>query len=917
MYLKSINPISLKSWSVSFCGQDTIEYKQKESKLKILAARLLAIHNLLDEKGFEQSSKSEKADLLCQAEDLMLQIKYLELSMNSKNQKSAEPKSDNIFQRLLNEKPDFDKRISELERASEILADKIYKALKYEPLGRDLLLPPSGIVKPKAPKPFEKGDKNLTLDAYQQAAVDKFREGNSVVVTAPTGTGKTLIAEHIIDDILRSGKKVIYTTPLKALCNDKYKQFSALWGDYDAAGNLIGKSNVGLATGDVKINTNAPIVVMTTEIYRNLLLQHGEKDVEKELKDVEAVIFDEFHYMGDNQRGSVWEESAMFSPKRMKYLMLSATISNSKKLTDWLNNLTDEHSTVQVNVPEAERHVPLKHFVYSKIDGAIGLFDLIDEKIDVNELENKTLSTREQEVLADLGKMFNYPDGMDFLRNGLSFLYESGTHKIPSARFINELVKNGLSYQKAEQYALRLSGKESRKINPAISRMEAIDEIPLNNLVGELNRKKMTPALYFVYSKKNCKKLMKESAASVGQLLTPNEQQEIERRIRNVKNKGIFLGTDFDAEIKPCLLKGFAMHHSGMLPQCKSFIEELGRSKLIKFCFATDTLGAGINFPFKTVVFSDFEKFGDSGFEEISVNSFKQGAGRAGRRGIDDIGYVISIPKEKDDAIIPYNKIVQDADDIQSAFKISYGLILSPRFLNNSTEVLKKSFDNFQNQSCDEKLSETSAMKAVLEQKAFIEEKGNKFRLTEKGKTASKIRGINEILMTELLYDNQLMQNISPSELAGIISIFAPEKDDNLSLPSDFSKDSYAQKVLKSMGIALNIRDVETQKGLESDININVSAMPYIKLWADAGTGVDGSLFWSTLVDEMISKNIVKTEGDFLKKINFTTNILKQLQKNAPSQYIKDISANAIKMLQKSPVNDILLYELDYKGTNE
>ena len=194
---------------------------------------------------------------------------------------------------------------------------------------------------------------------------------------------------------------------------------------------------------------------------------------------------------------------------------------------------------------------------------------------------------------------------------------------------------------------------------------------------------------------------MQEAASGSFSLLSNEEEREIKQRIAKIQRKGVFLGVDFDEKIKPCLLQGVAMHHSGMLPQCKSFIEELGRDKLIKVCFATDTLGAGINFPFKTVVFSAFEKYGDYGFEEISANAFKQGAGRAGRRGIDDIGYVISIPKTKEELILPFNKVTQPSDEIQSAFKISYGLVLSPRFLNNSLKVLNNSFDTFQRKNCE------------------------------------------------------------------------------------------------------------------------------------------------------------------------------------------------------------------------
>ena len=791
------------------------------------------------------------------------------------------------------------------------LPDKKQKTTN--PMGRDLVLH-----KTQKPLPFALSDKKLTLDEYQEAAIELFRDGKNVMVTAPTGTGKTLIAEHAINDILKSGKKVIYTTPLKALCNDKYKQFSKLFGDYDEFGNLIGSSKIGLATGDVKINSKAPLVVMTTEIYRNMLTQHGEKDIEKLLKDVDAVIFDEFHYMGDSQRGSVWEEALMFSPPKIKHLMLSATIANANPINDWLNTTKDHHKSVVVNVPEDERHVPLKYLSYSQLGTRMSLYDLLDEKIDLNKLKTKNLSSKEREVLATIANLVNEENGIKALETKFSDVFCDFGSRASLNNFVNRLVYYGMPRKKAEQCGLRLVDKTSRNANKALSKIDCVRETPLADLVKDLEKKNMTPALYFVYSKKNCKKYMKKVSDEIGQLLTEQERQDVLDKISEVQAKGIFLGVDFESDIKPCLLNGFAMHHSGMLPQCKSFIENLGRNKLIKVCFATDTLGAGINFPFKTVVFGDFEKFTDSGLEEISVNSFKQGAGRAGRRGIDEIGYVVSIPKDRDEVLVPVSKIIEDSEDVQSAFKLSYGLILSPRFLNQPMRILEKSFDNYQRKNSDEYLQKSDTMKYLLKRKKFVEPHNGILRLTQKGKIASKIRGINELLITEILFDNKLMENITPSELASIISMFAPERENSFeNIPNNYNNPEFTEKVKDTIELALNLKDLETQGGLESDIKINTRAMSYIKKWAEAPTTTDSKLIWCDLIKSMLQNNVISSEGDFFKKINYTTNILKQLRKAAPTQYLKDTASQAVKMLQKSPVDDILLYELGYKEKDE
>ena len=799
-------------------------------------------------------------------------------------------------------------------------------------LGRDLV---KNVKTVKKPLPFSQSDEKLVLDKYQQEAIDLFREGKNVIVTAPTGTGKTLIAEHAINDILKSGKKVIYTTPLKALCNDKYKQFCALWGNYDENGNLLDSPNVGLATGDIKINTNAPIVIMTTEIYKNMLVQSNQHDIEKELKDVEAVIYDEFHYMGDSQRGSVWEEALMFSPPQIKNMMLSATIANAEPITDWLNSINESYSSVVVNVPEEERHVPQKYLSYSNVGSGMGLYDLLSEKINLKKLKTKNLSSREKEVLEDIGKIFKEQDGITAIEKKFSNIFDNSESTANLKRFIEKLTKFGVLPIKAEQYGLILSDKTSRKINPELFKIRPLSHSPLIGLVKELEKNKMTPALYFVYSRKKCKDYMKDVSEKVGPLLNKEEQNEVKRRIDKIRSKGIFLGTDFEKEVMPCLLKGFVMHHSGMLPQCKSFIEELGRSKLIKVCFATDTLGAGINFPFKTVVFSEFKKSTGTDFEEISVNTFKQGAGRGGRRNIDDIGYVVVIPKDREEAFVPYQKIIQESDDVKSAFKPTYSLILSPRFLNNSLNILSKSFDNFQRKTYEDSLKRCNSMKNILIQREFVEEEEGILKLTQKGRVASRINGINEILMTEILYDPSITKGITESELSGLISMFSPEneiknesdKDTENSPENDMEKvrksmpyiknSDYKQMLLNAADMAIEIKHNEIQQGITSDIKINPQIIPYIKIWAEASGNKDTIGLWSRLVKEMISADIIRNEGDFFKKITYTTNILKQLQKMAPQRNIRKTAEQAIKMLQKSPVDDILLYELDHKKVHE
>ena len=204
--------------------------------------------------------------------------------------------------------------------------------------------------------------KNFTLDKFQEDSVKSIDKGNSVVVTAGTGTGKTLIADYIIDKYIKKNRRIIYTAPIKALSGQKYRDFKA---DY-------GEENVGIMTGDVVINPEAPILIMTTEIYRNMLLT---KD--KIIEYVSYVVFDEIHYINDIERGTIWEESVIFSPEHIRFLCLSATVPNAKEFASWIQNIKNHTvDTITYN----KRAVPLNHLVYDVSLGITNVDAVIKDK---------------------------------------------------------------------------------------------------------------------------------------------------------------------------------------------------------------------------------------------------------------------------------------------------------------------------------------------------------------------------------------------------------------------------------------------------------------------------------------------------------------------------------------------------------
>ncbi|MCX7727480.1 MAG: DEAD/DEAH box helicase, partial [Chitinispirillaceae bacterium] len=185
--------------------------------------------------------------------------------------------------------------------------------------------------------------RNYKLDPFQEKAFEAIKRGESLLVAAPTGCGKTLIAEYAIEISLNLGKKSVYTAPVKALSNQKFRDFR----------NRFGEKNVGIQTGDVTINPDAPLLIMTTEIFRNLILEGSEK-----VSNIYYVIFDEIHYLDDPERGTVWEESIILAPSQIRFMCLSATVPNVKELAMWMEAVRGSKFTV---IEEHKRPVPLKH----------------------------------------------------------------------------------------------------------------------------------------------------------------------------------------------------------------------------------------------------------------------------------------------------------------------------------------------------------------------------------------------------------------------------------------------------------------------------------------------------------------------------------------------------------------------------
>ncbi|NQV91919.1 DEAD/DEAH box helicase [Candidatus Woesearchaeota archaeon] len=449
--------------------------------------------------------------------------------------------------------------------------------------------------------------KGFTLDPFQEEAVLAIEGNNSVVVSAPTGSGKTLIADYIIDKHKDDGKRIIYTAPIKALSNQKYRDFSKEYG----------ADKIGLMTGDIVINPHAKVLIMTTEVYRNMVVSN-----DKEVNDVAYVIFDEVHYINDLERGYIWEESIIYSPEHIRFLALSATIPNAQEFSDWIHAI--KHHEV-VTVISDKRNVPLKHLFY-------------DYELGITTLE-----------------------------------------KVKKAVEIPRYKERGRNY-----------GKKSRNIfrEPEPSHIKLIEELGTDKL----------PCLFFSFSRKDCqikaKELMKRNLFKKDPKILTIFNKFLEKAPPEITR---LTSTQL---LKQTLQQGIAFHHAGILPVLKEAVEELFGEGLIKVLYATETFAVGINMPAKTVCFNSLRKYDGRSFRNLNTKEYFQIAGRAGRRGIDTIGYVVSLifrPKFKYQEV----KRITDADvePIKSQFRLSINTVLNLVHLHTPEQIekiLRLSFFSYQ-----------------------------------------------------------------------------------------------------------------------------------------------------------------------------------------------------------------------------
>jgi ATP-dependent RNA helicase HelY len=471
---------------------------------------------------------------------------------------------------------------------------------------------------------------SFDLDPFQEAACGVLEQGRSVLVAAPTGAGKTIVAEFAVHLALQNpSDKVFYTTPMKALSNQKFSELAAQHG----------ADKVGLLTGDTNINSGARIVVMTTEVLRNMLYADSAL-----LAGLKYVIMDEVHYLADRFRGAVWEEVIIHLPQPVRLVSLSATVSNAEEFGDWLQAVrgdTDVIVSEERPVP-LEQHVLVKGKLLELFDGGMG--------------EPGTGAHRVNPELARMAQSAGRP---------------LGTYRGPHA------------------------GRYQRKGEVNRDRLER------SELVRLLESKHLLPAIFFVFSRVGCDSAVSQVLRSDVRLTEKWERDEIralaEERCRAIAD--VDLGVLGYWGWLEGLERGVAAHHAGMLPTFKEVVEELFQRKLLKVVFATETLALGVNMPARTVVLEKLEKFNGEARVPITPGEYTQLTGRAGRRGIDVEGHSVIQWSAGLDPQAVASLASRRSYPLVSSFRPTYNMAVNliQQFGRERTrEILESSFAQFQ-----------------------------------------------------------------------------------------------------------------------------------------------------------------------------------------------------------------------------
>ena len=537
------------------------------------------------------------------------------------------------------------------------------------------------------------------LDEFQIAACKDIEDGRGVLVAAPTGSGKTVVGEFAIHLALSQGRKAFYTTPIKALSNQKYADLVARYGP----------DQVGLLTGDNTVNGEAPIVIMTTEVLRNMLYA-GSRTLDR----LGFVVMDEVHYLADRSRGAVWEEVIIHLPESVGLVALSATVSNAEEFGEWLETVRGDTSTIV----EERRPVPLFQHV------------MVGRR------------------LLDLFASSDVDAAAGFVKEG--------------APVNDELLKVARDDWAASRMRDRRSprdrrggGRSGSKSGPKSGNGRRVWVASRPDVITRLERDGLLPAIVFIFSRVGCDAAVTQCLAAGVRLTTPEERDEVfafvEDATKHLDPDDLHVLGYHD--FLDGLTRGVAAHHAGMLPAFKQIVEELYVRGLCKVVFATETLALGINMPARTVVIEKLTKWNGETHADITPGEYTQLTGRAGRRGLDTEGHGVVLWQPGTDPRELAGLASTRTYPLRSSFRPSYNMavnLVSQFGRVVARELLEQSFAQFQADKAvvglarqlrkAEEALDGYAEAAACDQGDFIEYAGLRHRINKLEKGASRQR---------------------------------------------------------------------------------------------------------------------------------------------------------------------------------
>jgi ATP-dependent RNA helicase HelY len=575
-------------------------------------------------------------------------------------------------------------------------------------------------------------------DPFQLKALRAIEHADCLV-TVPTGAGKTWIAQQAMARIHRKGGRSWYASPLKALSNTKYGEFS----------EHFGAENVGILTGDRKENPDAPVIVGTTEILRNQLYDAMHKGITL-LTDL--VILDEAHFLGDEDRGVVWEEIMIYLPARIPLLLLSATIGNANIIAKWLSSIRSKKCIV---IQETKRPVPLY-------------------------------------------PLFFHPSGT---------LFPLTDHKSP---------KKSSLHKKVFAYV-------NSKRPPVLTPPHKLP--PFGEMVSVLNKYRLLPAIFFLKSRADCDHALDLCA----DIPTFDENQKARRmqRIQELVSQSPHIAEHRQLGHLEHLAVG--SHHSGQLPAWKLVLETLMTEGLLDAVFATSTVAAGVNFPARTIVLLNSDRFNGRDFLPLSPTEFHQMTGRAGRRGMDHIGFAVTVPGKFMDIRRIAKLITSPPSDVSSQIKINFSMVLNLLLSHTPDQIedlLKNSFATYMIVTARKKRQARKSLRDehkqlwqdflhhlnFLKDNGYVAEQG---MLTADGKWASQLR-VDEPIMIAQGFRMGIFPESDPALLAAVIALFVNERE----------SDDRIEKMFKPKTLLTTFRKVKT------------SLEPFAKQMTDRGFDV-------------------------------------------------------------------------------